>query len=296
AFAKVQFNNTWECSAVPYLPVFDLVAEHLDNLNREGVSGLMLSWTLGGYPSPTLAMASQHYWATERFDASGAALEQAPASVASWLAGKFGAQAGAAIAKASAAFSQAFREFPFHVSTAYTAPQNYGPSNLLYMQPTGYSATMIGFPYDDVKRWRSIYPEDVFEEQLRKLTVGWEEGLEALSEAGSLIDADHEGDYADLVYVALGAYYHFRSTYQQTAFVLERNRLAGTEDPAGRERSERRLVELAGKELATARHLVDLMGRDSRIGYEASNHYYYTARLLQEKILNCLDICDKLAR
>ena len=27
--AKVQFNNSWELSAVPYLPVMDLVAEHV---------------------------------------------------------------------------------------------------------------------------------------------------------------------------------------------------------------------------------------------------------------------------
>ncbi|MDF2718221.1 MAG: hypothetical protein K0R28_5146, partial [Paenibacillus sp.] len=31
-----------------------------------------------------------------------------------------------------------------------------------------------------------------------------------------------------------------------------------------------------------------------RIGYEASNHYYYTARMLQEKVLNCLDVCEQL--
>ncbi|OUS78757.1 hypothetical protein B1748_01390 [Paenibacillus sp. MY03] len=51
--AKVQFNNSWELSAVPYLPVFQLIEEHLQRLNASGVSGLMLSWTLGGYPSLT---------------------------------------------------------------------------------------------------------------------------------------------------------------------------------------------------------------------------------------------------
>lgn len=31
------------------------------------------------------------------------------------------------------------------------------------------------------------------------------------------------------------------------------------------------------------------MLRDSRIGFEASNHYYYTANDLKEKILICAD-------
>ncbi len=48
--AKVQFNNTWELSSVPYLPVMDLVAEHCSRLSKVGVDGLMLSWSVGGYP------------------------------------------------------------------------------------------------------------------------------------------------------------------------------------------------------------------------------------------------------
>ena len=55
--AKVQINNTWELAAVPWLPVFDKVEALLANLEKEGVRHLQLSWTLGGYPSPTLRFA-----------------------------------------------------------------------------------------------------------------------------------------------------------------------------------------------------------------------------------------------
>src|SRR5260221_14241441 len=57
AIAKVQFNCTWELSAVPYLPVMDLVAKHCENLQQAEIDGMMLSWTLGGYPSPNLRVA-----------------------------------------------------------------------------------------------------------------------------------------------------------------------------------------------------------------------------------------------
>ena len=57
--AKVQLNNTWEFSSVPYLPVMDLVAQHCHNLASAGVDGVMLSWSLGGYPSPNLEIAAR---------------------------------------------------------------------------------------------------------------------------------------------------------------------------------------------------------------------------------------------
>ena len=55
--AKVQFNNTWEISAVPYIPVPQLIVKHCENLRKAGVSGLMAAWTCGGYPSPNLLAA-----------------------------------------------------------------------------------------------------------------------------------------------------------------------------------------------------------------------------------------------
>ena len=57
--AKVQLNNTWELSAVPYLPVLDLVARHCAALARAKVDGMMLSWSLGGYPSANLLVAER---------------------------------------------------------------------------------------------------------------------------------------------------------------------------------------------------------------------------------------------
>ena len=57
--AKTQFNNTWEISAVPYIPAVHLIARHCSNLVKAGVSGLQESWTLGGYPSPNLDVARE---------------------------------------------------------------------------------------------------------------------------------------------------------------------------------------------------------------------------------------------
>ena len=49
---EIQFNNTCEIASVPYLPVMDLIGEHLRNLAPIKLSGMMIGWTQGGYPSP----------------------------------------------------------------------------------------------------------------------------------------------------------------------------------------------------------------------------------------------------
>jgi len=56
--AKVQINNTWEMAVVPYIPVLEKVAGHIENLKAQGIKNLQMSWTLGGCPSPNLRLAA----------------------------------------------------------------------------------------------------------------------------------------------------------------------------------------------------------------------------------------------
>ncbi len=61
-FAKVQWSNTWEISAVPYIPVPNLIAEHCEHLIEANMQGLLVSWTVGGYPSPNYEVAKEYYY------------------------------------------------------------------------------------------------------------------------------------------------------------------------------------------------------------------------------------------
>ena len=260
--AKVQMNNTWECSAVPYLPVPFLVKEHLNNIAAQNVTGLMVSWTLGGYPGGNLRLT-----------------ETEPEELAAeW----FGAGAAPGVLAAWRTFGEAFREFPLHgCPCLYTGPQNYGPMNLLFAEPTGWSATMIGFPYDDLAKWRgNHFPEEIFEEQFRKLSEGWGKGLALLEKAARRVPHLKKAAITGELNVARAAFCHFRSSFLQIRFVRLRN--AGAK-PAAR----RALLEVLGEEETLARMLLAIVRRDARIGFEASNHYYYTANSLAEKILNC---------
>ena len=66
--AKVQINTTWEASTVPAIPVSPSVEGHMEALRDEGVSYLLLSWTLGGYPSRNLLAASKYYYENAKSD------------------------------------------------------------------------------------------------------------------------------------------------------------------------------------------------------------------------------------
>lgn len=158
--AKVQLNNSWELSTVPYLPVMDLVAEHCRNLAFAGVDGMMLSWSLGGYPSPNLEIAARF-----RVQPTPSVDEVLDALAVE----RYGVEGAPSARKAWTAFSKAFQQYPFDISVVYVCPVHVGPANPLYAKKTGYAATMTGIPYDDVNSWRGPYPADVFAAQFEKV-------------------------------------------------------------------------------------------------------------------------------
>lgn len=287
--AKVQVNCTWELSAVPYLPVMNLVAQHCSNLRQAGVDGLMLSWTVGGYPSPNLELV-------RRF-------QQKPAPTAGealmgLARARYGAEAAPEMMAGWARFSEAFSEFPFDGSYVYRGPSQVGPANLLYLEPTGYASTMVGFPYDDVDGWRGIYPAEVLAGQFEKVASGWREGLAAWKEATGQIEGPRERANAqsDLV-VAEAAGLHFESVANQIRFTLAWNALrSGSLLQAEADAAVATMRAKVHAEIRNAERLFALTRQDPRIGFEASNHYYYLPLDLVEKVVNCEYILQWLAR
>ena len=186
--AKVQVNTSWEASTCPALPVYPLIEEHVRRLKDAGVSNIMLSWTLGGYPSLSIAHAAKYFFEHCDFPTISPNME-----------------------RASRIFSDAFTEFPFHIHTLYFGPQNAGPSSLLFEEKTDYRATMTCYAYDDIEAWRQIYPADVFEDQFAKLCNKWQSGLELLTE--------EEGEVKIMAHTA---YLLFRSSLDQLRFYRAR--------------------------------------------------------------------------
>ena len=142
---------------------------------------------------------------------------------------------------------------------------------------------MVGYPFDDLKRWRAIYPEDVWIGQMEKVRDGFVKGnVEFAALVASLDGGKRRAAERELgLFRAIEN--HFRSVVDQGRFVR------------AREKGDRSaMVACARRELETARRHLDLVRADSRIGYECSHHYFYIPHDIIEKILNCRQIITGL--
>jgi hypothetical protein len=279
--AKIQAGNTWEIAAVPYIPALGNVAQHAANLRKAQVNGLMLGWTLGGYPSPNLEVVAL----------IGNNPSLSPLQAMEQVAKRRYGIAGAAVVQAWQQYSIAFSEFPFG-SGLYTAPMQAGPANLLWEKPTGYSATMVGIPYDDVTSWIGAYPVNVFIAQLIKIADGFDQGLVQLREKikdltlpeNENIALKRECNIAETVAI------HCRSAAYQANFISLRDRLSSEKEDSTKRLIINELDAILRNEIVLAKRMYILQSCDSRLGFEASNHYFYTPGDLIEKVLNCRDL------
>ena len=282
ALAKIQAGNTWELSSVPYIPALSLVAQHAANLRAAQVDGLMLGWTLGGYPSPNLEAVGEVL--------AGGTLERVAQR-------RFGAELAPAALAAWEFCSAAFQEFPYHIGVVYSGPQQCGPSNLLWEKPTSYHATMVGFPYDDLAAWRSIYPAPVFIERMLRVADGFAKGAIVLREAAARATKETPAVQRSALQseadVMAAAGIHWQSVANQARFVVARDALTKATSAAAREPLLNELESLLRAEIVLARELHALQSRDSRLGFEASNQYFYVPVDLAEKVLNCRELLDR---
>ena len=266
--AKVQINNSWECSTAPYLPVFDNVVEHMENLLNEGVEHMMFSWTLGGYISDNIRIASSYFFEEEAENGT-----DSYARMLERLYGPFAEKVKLAVSH----FCKGFGEYPFHVWHIYRGPSNAGVANLLHPEPTGLKATMTCYPYDDVTGWCAGYPDDAREgtpyppevlmDQYRKVCEEWEAGLK-------LLEGMPTSEFCDMAHYG---YTLFKSSYNQISYYLQRDG----------ERNPHVLRELIMSEKELALLAYSIMLRNSAVGFEAANQYYVTRSMLMEKVVQC---------
>jgi hypothetical protein len=277
AIAKIQAGNTWEIAAVPYIPAIENVANHIANLRKSGVEGLMLGWTLGGYPSPNLEVVSL----------MGSDQNISPIEAMLQVANRRYGAAGKAVVAAWQQFSKAFSQFPYNIGVVYFAPLQAGPSNLLWENPTGYAATMVGLGYDDLKKWRSIYPEEVFVKQLRTVAKGFRDAIAQLQNSTSTYNLSKELRQAldKEINVAESVAIHYDSIANQAEIIMLRD---GQSIDKNKD-----LSTLLKSEIRLAKQMAELQCKDSRLGFEASNHYFYVPADLVEKVINCRYLLEK---
>ena len=284
--ANVQANCSPELLFLPFLPVMDLVAEHAAELSKERIDGVMLGWSFGGYPSPNLKV----------FQLFSQRPDSAIDDVLNQIAREsYGRHAVAHARKAWSAFSGAFSEFPNEIHVLYYGTQHMGPANLLYLDPTGYAAAMVGVPYDDLDRWRGPYPPDVLACQFDLVANRWNQGLHHFEQVVATADEPKRPGAASERGLARAAGLHFASAANQVRFVVTRDQWLNEDHEADhREGLRRDLITIIEREIELARQLYELAVRDARIGFEASCQYFYVPLELVEQVVNCVHMKKRL--
>ena len=251
----MQVCNSWEASCVPYLPVFDLVKKHLENLSEIGVNDYMLSWTLGGYPAPNLSLVSAHN--------QGISLDE-------WYQEYYGENANI-VHCAVQKICEGFTSYPFALDPLYNSPKTLGPANLWSREREYNTSTMTCYAFDDYETWITPYPYETYIALFEKLLTGWQEGIDVLK------TATPTNEVRELIRMAEVAYIHLRSDWLQTRYAYLKREW---------DKNEKELREIIATAREDTERLITLMRQDARVGFEASNQYYYADRHLIEKILN----------
>lgn len=267
--AKLQLNNSWELAAVPYIPVFGLLYRAISDLwNKVSPNVVMLTWTHGGFPSPVLRMFSELAKKSDTLPTEDQVRRMLFPNADDIL-----------LALAFDEFDRAFEEFPFAVRVMYYGPMHMGPALPLWLADTKWPSCMVGPVYDDLTRWRRYYSEELFEGQFEKICTGWKNGL-------SLLEAAFEGrelsdDDRLLIDCARVSFYHFESSLNHIKFIRNRH-------------DRGVMLSIIDREEKLAIDEAVLVGRNPTIGYESSNHYFFTRTDLMEKVIICRHLRERL--
>lgn len=127
--------------------------------------------------------------------------------------------------------------------------------------------------------YMSPYPYAVYIRQYRKLLNRFEKAIELLEKY--IYDKDIREIYS---YMRV-AYVHFKADLLQTRFSHYKDKPI---------KNKEILLDCLNKEREITIELIELMANDSCIGFEASNHYFYTERNLLEKIINTDKLIQEL--
>ena len=121
----------------------------------------------------------------------------------------------------------------------------------------------------------------------------WKKGLKFMEGA---IEASENLSHKKLLEedlnLAKAAYLHFQSVGQQGRFIMARDMWLESQKTDKVLKDQVREILEQGKQTAIA--LLEVSRKDSRIGFEASNQYYYVPQDLLEKVINCQFLINEL--
>jgi hypothetical protein len=295
AYAKLQVGNSYELSAVPYVPVPGVVYDKLEVARKIGVSGAMMSWIIGGYPSMQLKVAGE---------ASFAPLRPRMEMLRRTAAASWGPAEADRVTRAWSRFADAFQLYLCSINVFYFGPIARCPAYQLHLEKEpdiarpynwGLTRERVRQPFEDqVGRWVGPFTAEELIASFREMAGIWNEGLALLGQSLASVKGNQalRREYG----VAAAARIQFLSMANVLEFYTLRDRLgsAAASDQLSIAGRMRAVVE---DDIRLAREMTSYAAQDPMVGFQSEIYdYSFSPTLLGEKIRHDEGTVATLAR
>ncbi|MCD6362202.1 MAG: hypothetical protein J7M38_15190, partial [Armatimonadetes bacterium] len=288
-YAKVQIGTTHENPNVPYLPVLQKIARKWQTLVEAGVTGMMTCWNFGNMPSLATETAGEMSWDPQP------TVEEALRRVATR---NFGPDAAEPMITGWEQLCTAHDDFPTSIPVMYYGPMSRAPVLPWLIEQIHHKFPRSWLLDTDIRgdelHWVTPFGAEKVLECFRAVAANWEKGLRTMETA---LEAAEELDRERLereINVVRFCLVQLTSSGNLTEFLITRDAMYATEDPAEKNALLDRMEELCRAELENAPKAIPLVQADPRLGWHGEAYGpMVTPELVEAKLAGLRELIEE---
>jgi len=292
-YAKLQLGMTFETPSMPYVPVPTSAYRKFIHLQELGITGVMQSWIIGGYPSIMHKAAGEASFLPQ--------LEE-PEFLHRLAAVEWGEDHAENMVQVWNHFYAGYDKYPFFNMVFLAGPIAKSPAYHLYLTPQegvskpynwGIQRDRVRQPYEDrQEKWLGGFTPDELMDSYRAMAYEWEKGLELFRE---VVGRRANLDIANKsLAVAEALWIQFRSCANVIEFYKLRDALPAM-DKLQIHSTCLRMKELAQNDMALAEAMKPFIEIEPIIGFQSEMQCYsFSKKLIDEKIVQVRGMLVKL--
>jgi hypothetical protein len=312
-YVKADTFASWQYGTLPYLPIPYQWYARYQGLEKAHVDGVLETWSYGLKPNFMAGIRAWYSWS------DAPALDDL---LRQYARKQFGSGSEDAVLKAWKRFSEAIRMVPdtgprFGTTNSVGSPLFFDKPisrtmtlDHSWQDPTLWSKASSISPYwpytardfilipdfsnqvNVAEQYARPFTLPVFEKYLLLAAEAMEEGLQSYRSAALAAPTGKQYDAYREVLIAEQMQRMMRSDVAVLEFEDLRFRLNHTSGQDEQKRMLDRMAEILHEEITRTQASLQTARRDSRLGYEWENDYFYTPYVLREKLTQLDEVLD----
>ncbi len=282
--SKLQIGTSYELSSMPYLPIPGRVFDKIQTMKLLNVTGTMLSWIPGGFPSVMLKAVGEATICGESLSKQEFLHELARIYTSGENAQN--------LVNAWEKFELAIDEYPFTNRFLYFSPITRAPAYPLLLTHEKSRALPYNWGLDkdrnpqpfeeDLAGWFGPFSCDEIVQQLQKMVLYWQDGLVFLTQVAQ--DDQATKSLQEMLNVSQVLWGQLKSTLNVIRF-LHTRRLLFSELHAETDNKINLLRSILTDELANVEGYLPNVEKDPAIGFQSEiMGYSFTPETIKKKI------------